>query len=115
MTIPTAVRDKEPHGVHKERCEGFESEHAVTAGICKSWCWGHMECEPAPEAGFYLVCGECFHGFVTADSLLNAHNATSKQAYEKFKGDPVFGSSEEWQATTDVSDVFCCPVCIHDF
>lgn len=101
---------------HKADCAGFKNDTYKLAGICESFCWGHMTCEPLPaDNSHYQVCGECFHVFVTADELLTMHNEKSKATYSRFRDDPVFGGGEEWKPETDVNNVYFCPVCVHDF
>lgn len=100
--------------IHKPDCAGFESPRAEAHNICKSWCYGHMECEPTPD-DVLIICGECFHVFANAEELLEMHNAASKKAHETCKEDGWLGSDEEWRPITDPDDVYFCPVCVHDF
>lgn len=104
---------------HKEDCAGFKDDKHKLAGVCESFCWGHMACEPLPaDNSHYQVCGECFHVFVSADELLTMHNEKSKEAYDKWASDPVFGvvgKPQPFQPETDVNNVYFCPVCVHDF
>lgn len=55
--------------------------------------------EPIPW-NHYVVCGECGHVFVTASELLDDFNAARPP-----------GAPQE----TDVSRIFFCPLCVHDF
>lgn len=65
------------------------------------WCYSCNRSEPIPEAGAYLVCGECFHCFDTADDLMAA---VRKMAAE-------IGV----QAPASADEVYFCPLCAHDF
>jgi hypothetical protein len=55
--------------------------------------------EPIPETGYYRLCGECYHVFVTPEELVEAYvlNAPS----------PV--------VVPDVAEIHFCPHCTHDF
>lgn len=56
--------------------------------------------EDEPVSGF-LVCFECNHTFVTADELLAEHNKILE--------------SLDMSPEKDVSQIFCCPMCLHNF
>src|SRR5688572_28310299 len=101
---------------HKDNCAGFKDNAHKLAGVCESWCWGHMTCEPLPaDNSDYQVCGECMHVFMTADELLSMHNEESRKAHVILKDDPMFGHDEDWKPTLCVDEVYFCPVCVHDF
>lgn len=61
-------------------------------------CYWHNVDEPGEP---FKVCFECRHGFMTPAELLAGHNEHLAE----------FGQPPE----TDPQQVFCCPMCTHDF
>ena len=57
--------------------------------------------EPLPEK-YYLVCGECWHVYVTEQDLMNEHDKLVEEL-----GLTVFEVKAE--------QVHICPLCAHDF
>jgi hypothetical protein len=50
---------------HESDCQGFGADgQALATGICRSWCYGCMRCEPLHDND-YRVCGECMHVYRT--------------------------------------------------
>lgn len=101
---------------------------AITTPHPPEACYGsHLHCywhdvdEPAEMV--YRVCGECKHAFVTADELLAEHNRVLAEIHEREVAmiAEAYGMAELWGTPapmtpeTDVTQVFCCPFCIHDF
>jgi len=82
-------------------------------------CSGCGEDEPLEPC--YLRCFECGHIFNTAEDLLREHNAIIDSLNRQYPhaGCPV--CDENWDLATpvphetDASQVWTCPVCIHDF
>lgn len=95
---PTAVE-------HQPDCAGWEGWDDGS-GICQSWCYGCMRCEPLRE-GDYLVCGECFHVFRTSEELVSADVAIAQRVAE------WNGFDEPDPRPAD--QIASCPVCAHDF
>ena len=62
-------------------------------------CWEHHKDETTDETPF-IVCGECWHIYQTAQELETLYNEEVKA-----NGGP-------WRTVTDI---FFCPLCIHDF
>lgn len=56
--------------------------------------------EPIPEK-YYMICGECYHCFVTAGELLALHNER--------------GAEVGLPAETNLDYIYMCPLCTHDF
>ena len=59
-------------------------------------CFIHHADEYEPDP--YIVCGECFHVYETAEALENTHQANFPDSPSKI-----------------AIDISCCPECIHDF
>ena len=64
-----------------------------------TFCWAHH----TVEAAQFSTCGECFHGWDTADQLLDEDLAVAEQ----------FWPSQAVRAPS-TSAVFVCPACSHD-
>jgi hypothetical protein len=58
-------------------------------------CFWH-EADEAPDG--FRFCFECKHMFVTPADLLAEHNM-----------------HQDWHPATDTGQVFCCPLCTHDW
>jgi hypothetical protein len=67
-----------------------------------SWlhCFAHDVDEPVDDP--YRVCFECHHAFPSAEVLLAEHNT-------------VLAAASPGSVETDVTQVFTCPHCVHDF
>ena len=74
-------------------------------------CWHHNAHEPEPEGGAYMVCGECWHLFATADDLLAAANAMVDQSNAYLARDPSFDPAMATPHETDAAKVTVCPYC----
>lgn len=73
---------------------------------CNDYCYSCGRHEPVPLDGYYRICAECFHVYVTEQELIDGHNAL------------VLSMAEGMHEVPTVSrgvDVFACPKCIHDF
>lgn len=95
---PTAVE-------HQPGCAGWEGWDA-DSGICQSWCYGCMRCEPSRE-GDYLVCGECMHVFRTEAELVEQDLTVAQRVAEWMGAGELLPRS--------ASEIIVCPVCAHDF
>ena len=81
----------QPHGV----CPGRDDA---------DWCWFHYAREPVdPEVGSFLICGECFHLYATADELIDAWAEMALRV--GIEGPPP----------RDAAAILFCPYCAHDF
>lgn len=79
-------------------------------------CYSCHEDEPAK--GAYLVCGECFHAYRTKGALRREYRRgacrTGRRALPW--APKVSWWALGWKlATTRVSKIFFCPLCLHDF
>lgn len=82
----------------------YKSEYDIPPD---DWCFWHGY-EPVPEPGFYKMCLECCHGFLTKEELLEAERKVVEglnQCWPESKVEP----------TTDPDNVFCCPMCAHSW
>lgn len=73
------------------------------------WCYGCMQREPIPPGGAYLVCGECFHVYATADDLVDTFNRRGDELADLEPAQP----RSAW--VLDPERINFCPICIHDF
>ena len=74
-------------------------QHDPSEACGDQHCYTHHVDEPSEPA--YRFCYECGHVWRTAAELLAEHNRQLA----------VYGRPPE----TDVNQVFCCPLCIHDW
>lgn len=63
------------------------------------FCYSHSRIERVESP--FLICGECFHRFPTAEDLVHDYN------YEM--------SDLEGFVPKEVDQIFHCPHCVHDF
>lgn len=68
--------------------------------------------EPIP-LGYYMICGECYHCYVTPEELLEVYNKEGREAHEHFRH--LYEDNYEWMDLTDPNQVYFCPHCTHDF
>lgn len=66
-------------------------------------CYSHYCWEKVAERPF-LICGECFHVFNTAEELVE----DDRKARQEFMVPDV-------AKPRDPDQIFCCPHCVHDF
>lgn len=69
--------------------------------------------EPIP-AGAFRVCGECWHCYVSAEVLIDAHNQVMDdlRRAEEAQGYPT---GADWRHVSRPDEVHCCPMCTHDW
>jgi hypothetical protein len=72
------------------------------------WCYihGHEPVNGHP----YLVCGECFHAYMTPEDLVNDYNDILYEGWLKFDQ-----GLYPWIPTYDVNKIYSCAYCAHDF
>lgn len=109
MTLFTCPFCQKPLLSHDPTCPAFGWQKAVPCLCGKlidglpgnlSHCFIHHENEPVPD-DVYLVCGECFHVYATAQDLINAYERVTEE----------MGSRQ----TRPADEIMSCPHCVHDF
>lgn len=86
--------------------------HEPTDACADVHCHAHGVDEPGPH---FRVCGECGHGWPTAEALLADHAALVEQLNADLPPPPW---DPEWYAPavaeTDPEEIRACPHCAHD-
>lgn len=75
-------------------------QHEPTEACLSKHCFFHHVDEPGGETA-YVVCGECFHVYVTPEDLVTL--ATRPEAF-------LFSES-----IPKASEIYVCPLCAHEF
>lgn len=74
-------------------------------------CFWHNVDEPYTPGVDYKACGECWHVWPTeADFRRDVQLLAEQMNTSRFRGD-----SPAWVVPDDLSTVFACPLCAHDF
>lgn len=81
-------------------------------------CYFHGH-EPIPP-NCYRVCVECGHAYATPEALLEAENVETDRinaanAHAQVTGAPGGFDWEPLEPATRVDDIYCCPLCSHDW
>ena len=80
-------------------------------------CWSCGTDEP--DKPCFQACFECCHVYRTAQELLDEHNKVIRamNASARERGECEFDGSpwKDIPETADVTEVTCCPLCVHDW
>jgi hypothetical protein len=72
--------------------------------------WHHVD-EPYTPGVDYLACGECWHVWPTEADF----RRDVDQLCAEMNNSPWRESEPDWVTPTDLSKVYSCPLCSHDF